>query len=243
MLTHEETMSLLARFQQGDEAAGERLIEENLALVRSVVRRYMGRNVEYEDLFQLGCMGLTKAIQHFNPMYGVRFSTYAVPLIAGEMKRFLRDDGPVKVTRTVKELAVRAMSVREKLAEETGGQPGVCEIAAALSVPTEEVAMALSALRQPLSLNEPLGQEDGDTIGDLTPAPGGDEKTIDRILTASLLNTLEEREKKLILLRYFRDWTQMQVAGVLGISQVQVSRLESKILQKLRLLLSEGTGG
>jgi RNA polymerase sporulation-specific sigma factor len=234
MRSHEETMALLREAGRGSCGAEETLISENLALVRSIVRRFCGRGVEYDDLFQLGCVGLVKAIHHFDTRFNVRFSTYAVPLIAGEIKRFLRDDGPVKVTRSLRELAIKAAAVREKLTEETGVEPGVCEIARILKASPEDVAVSLDALRQPVSLNEPLGEDNGETRGDHMAAPGSEDTVINRILTAELLNSLDERERRLILLRYFRDCTQTQVADKLGISQVQVSRLESRILKKMR---------
>ena len=237
MRSHEETMALLRQARAGSKEAEEFLITDNLALVRSIVRRFMGRGVEYDDLFQLGCVGLVKAIHHFDCTFNVRFSTYAVPMIAGEIKRFLRDDGPVKVTRSLRELALRAAAVRERLTEETGVSPGVCEIAKVLDVSAEDVAVSLDALRHPLSLNEPLGEDNGETRGDMMPGPQKEDALINRILTTELLNRLEERERRIILLRYFRDCTQTQVAGELGISQVQVSRLESRILKKMRDLL------
>ncbi len=235
MLTHEETMRLIRRAQAGDAAANTELINANMALVRSVVKRYVERGVEYEDLFQLGCIGLIKAIRNFDVSFAVRFSTYAVPMIAGEIKRFLRDDGPLKVGRTYKELAGRALAVRDQLHAEGGRPPGIEEIAQALGVSREEVAMSLEAVRPVTSLNEPLHEDaDGETRFDALPAPVKDDAWTDRILLKELIGELKPRDRTIIVLRYFSDCTQTQVAQKLGISQVQVSRLESRILRQLR---------
>ena len=232
-------MALIIRAQQDDEEAQNTLVNDTLALVRSVVKRYLGRGAEYDDLFQLGCVGLVKAIARFNTAYEVRFSTYAVPMIAGEIKRFLRDDGPVKVGRSLKELAARALAVREKLADETGVSPGVIEIAEALNVPVEDLALALDAARPVASLSERVYDDDHTTLEDTLPAPVHEEAVVDRMLIAELLGRLDGRERQIIVLRYFCDKTQTQVAQQLGISQVQVSRLESTILKKMR----EATAG
>lgn len=240
MLTHQETMELIRCAQQGDEEAQHTLVTNNLALVRSVVRRYLGRGAEYDDLFQLGSVGLVKAIARFNPAYDVRFSTYAVPMIAGEIKRFLRDDGPVKVGRSIKELAVRALAMRDKLAEEQGIAPGVGDIAAALHVSAEEVALALDAARPVASLSEQVYDEDGVTLEDTIHAPVKEDALVDRMLVSDLLGRLEGRERQIIVLRYFCGQTQTQVAGQLGVSQVQVSRLESRILKKMREAAGSG---
>lgn len=232
-LTHEETMALIAAAHAGDAGAEETLVSRNLALVKSIVKKYLGRGVEYDDLFQLGCMGLVKAIQHFNTAFDVRFSTYAVPMIAGEIKRFLRDDGMVKVSRSVKELAVRAVAVQERLRKRTGAEPGVQDIARELGVEPEEVAMAFDAGRPHLSLNESrFDDESGERLEYLsdTAAEG---QMVDRLLLKELLGRLDARERQIIVLRYFKDRTQTQIAAALGVSQVQVSRLESRILKKL----------
>ena len=242
MLAHAEAMELLRRAQAGDEEAANRLAEENLALVRSVVKRFLGRGTEYEDLYQIGCLGLVKAIRHFNPDFGVQFSTYAVPMISGEIKRFLRDDGPVKVGRSLKELAAQALGVRERIASERGASPGIVEIAAELGVSPEDVALSLDAVRPTVSLNERLyDEDDGATKEDLLPDPAVEETMVDRILIKELLGTLDVRERQIIMLRYFRDCTQSQVAARLGVSQVQISRLESKILKKMRALTHPDT--
>ena len=235
MFTHAETIAYIQNAQRGDEAALDALTKDNIALVRSIVRRYLGRGAEYDDLFQLGSMGLVKAILHFDCRFQVRFSTYAVPMIAGEIKRFLRDDGPMKVSRALRELAAKALALSEKQMNETGRAPAVSEIARALAVSPEEVASALDAARPIVSLSEPVYEDNaGTTREDTLPAPGCEEALTDRILLAELIGSLEARDRQIIILRYFRDQTQSEVARRLGISQVQVSRLETRILRRMR---------
>jgi len=234
VLTQAETTALLLRVQQGDEQAKETLVSRNLALVKSVVKKYLGRGVEYDDLYQLGCMGLVKAILHFDLRYDVRFSTYAVPMIAGEIKRFLRDDGMVKVSRSLKELAVRAMAVQDRLQKQGQPDPGIQEIAKELDVSAEELALALDAGRPCVSLNEPVYEDESTERQELVEDEQQETALVDRLLLKQLLSELEPREKQIIILRYFRDKTQTEIAGMLGVSQVQVSRLESRIIKKLR---------
>ncbi|MBE5785751.1 MAG: sigma-70 family RNA polymerase sigma factor, partial [Clostridiales bacterium] len=195
-----------------------------------------GRHAEYEDLFQIGCMGLVKAIMHFDLAYDVRFSTYAVPMIAGEIKRFLRDDGMIKVSRSIKTLAAQAAAAQERLCAALGRDVGIAEIAAELHAEAEDVAAALEAARPHMSIYEPAYGEDSDALLLDRMEDGRDNIgiTLNRVMLKELLSSLEPRERTLILLRYFSDKTQTEIAGVLGISQVQVSRLESRILQKMR---------
>ena len=235
-LPHEETLALIERAQAGEEEAQERLVVCNAPLVRSIVRKYTGRGAEYEDLYQIGCLGLVKAIRNFDTGYNVRFSTYAVPMIAGEIKRFLRDDGMIKVSRSLKELAARAAAAQAELSSSTGREPGVMEIAQALGEAPEDIAMALEAARPHVSIYEPAFGEDSEPqmIDRMAGDAGGDEEALNRVLLKELLGTLDARERRIILLRYFSDKTQSEIAGMLGVSQVQVSRLESRILQKLR---------
>ncbi len=234
--THEETRQLIALAQAGDETAKERLTVSNTALVRSVVRRYTGRSTEYEDLFQIGCMGLVKAILHFDLSYDVRFSTYAVPMIAGEIKRFLRDDGMIKVSRSMKTLAAQAAAAKEQLCASLGRDVGIAEIADALQAAPEDVAAALEAARPHVSIFEPAYGEDSDALLLDRVEDGQDAigSTLNRVMLKELISSLEPRERTLIMMRYFSDKTQTEIAGVLGISQVQVSRLENRILQKMR---------
>lgn len=233
------TRTLISRAQQGDEQAKEQLVTTNAPLVKSVAKRFMNRAIEYDDLYQIGCMGLIKAIARFDLSYDVRFSTYAVPMIAGEIKRFLRDDGMIKVSRSLKELAARAAAVREKLIDTHAREPSVAEIAAELGVDAEDVAEALEAARPYASIYEPTYGAESDAM--LLDTVGGACKELDsatdRVALKELLNTLSARERTIITLRYFSDQTQTQVAKSLGISQVQVSRLENAILQRLRKLV------
>lgn len=233
-------MALIQRAQAGDAAAQETLVAANLALVKSVVRGFLGRGVEYDDLFQLGSVGLVKAIRRFDPAYNVRFSTYAVPMIAGEIKRFLRDDGAVKVSRSVKELATRAAAAEEQIREETGREAGVAEIAERLGVDAADVAVALDANRPVISLNEQLFDDDNGTDRmDFLADPQTEGKVVDRMLLKELLGQLQGRDRQLIILRYFHEKTQTEIAEIFGVSQVQISRLESRILQRLRASSTE----
>ena len=242
-LCHEENMELIRRAQRGDAGALEAAAEGNLALVRSVVRRYLNRGVEYEDLMQLGSMGLVKAIRRFDTALGLRFSTYAVPMIAGEIKRFLRDDGMVKVSRTVKELAIRAASAAEALSDSLGRSPGVREIADALGEDPADVAVALDALRPTVSLNESFGEEpQGAERIDFLPGRENEEEKVNGLFIRELMVKLEPREQEIIRLRFYGDLTQGEIASRLGISQVQVSRLLGRILLKMRNLAESGEG-
>ncbi len=226
---------LIVRAQAGDEEAQERLVVCNAPLVRSIVRKFAGRGAEYEDLYQIGCLGLVKAIRNFDTGYNVRFSTYAVPMIAGEIKRFLRDDGMIKVSRSLKELAAKATAVQAELGQ-TGKEPGINQVAEAMGAAPEDIAMALEAVRPHISIYEPAFGEDSDpqVIDRVSAGTDGEEQALNRVLLEELLGVLDARERRIIMLRYFSDKTQSEIAALLGVSQVQVSRLESRILQKLR---------
>lgn len=240
-LPHEEVLSLIAAAQQQDAHAMEQLVTHNTALVKSIVKKFLGRGIEFDDLYQIGCLGLVKAITNYEAGFGVRFSTYAVPMIAGEIKRFLRDDGMVKVSRSLKELAAKAAAAQERLRRSLGRDPGIAELAQALSTAPEDVAMALEAARPHVSLFEPLYDEHSDAtlMDQMQKESAPDIQMVDRILLKDLLSTLEARERQLIILRYFQDKTQSEIARLLGVSQVQISRLENRILQKLRLAARE----
>jgi len=230
-----ETLALILRAQQGDEEAMDTLVRANMALVRSIVKKYLNRGTEYEDLYQIGSMGLVKAIKNFDTSYDVRFSTYAVPMIAGEIKRFLRDDGMVKVSRSLKELAARTAAAQTELANALGREPGILELAERMGEDAGNIALALDAARPHVSIYEPAYGDEGDAmVMDRLSCPDGAEKALDRVLLAGLMKTLEPRERSIIALRYFRDKTQSEIAAALGISQVQVSRLEGRIIKKLR---------
>lgn len=228
---------LILRSQEGDKEARNILIEENMGLVHHVVKRFLGRGVEGEDLFQIGSIGLVKAVDRFDLSFGVRFSTYAVPMIAGEIKRFLRDDSMIKISRSLKELAVRAAHLREQLMQERGEEPGVEELALKLGVEPEELVQAMDSNAEVESLQKIVYQGDGEGIRLMDRLDQGkDEQEIllRKLLLGELLDTLDPQEKRLIMLRFFHEETQSQVAEKLGMSQVQVSRLEKKILLSLR---------
>ena len=233
----EHTLALLRRAHEGDKAARDTLVEENLGLVWSIVRRFTGRGVEAGDLFQIGSIGLLKAIDKFDPGYEVQFSTYAVPMITGEIKRFLRDDGMVKVSRPLKELSWKAYAVRERLERELGQEPSLSLIARELEVTMEELVMALDSGAEVESLQKTIYQGDGNDISledRLEERSGAQEQLLNRILLEETLDKLEARERQIIYLRYFEDKTQTEIARELGISQVQVSRMEKKILRIMR---------
>jgi len=229
---------LIMRSREGDKNAREQLIEDNMGLVHHVARRFFGRGVEAEDLFQIGAIGLMKAIDRFDLEYEVKFSTYAVPMIAGEIKRFLRDDSMIKVSRSLKELAVRAGHEKERFSMREGREPDVQELAQLLGVEKEELVQALDSSAEVESLQKTLfqGEGDGFCLLDKMAESSVDiqEVTLQRILLEKVLSQLEPRERELIVLRFFYDRTQSQVADRLGMSQVQVSRLEKKILLRMR---------
>jgi len=226
-----ETFALLERAQQGDEGACERVLLENTGLIWSVVRRYRGRGVEADDLYQLGCLGLIKAIKGFDFTYGTQFSTYAVPKIAGEIKRFLRDDAPVKVERSVRERALAVCSARDRLRTELGREPALSELSAATGQTAEEIAELELAVAPPESLQQDCFE--GLTL-EQTLAGTSDEELIERLALRAGIDALPERERMTILLRFYKGLTQEGAARVLGVSQVQVSRLERRALQRLR---------
>ncbi len=221
--------SLIRLAQNGDKTARDMAVEQNLGLVKSIARRFLGRGTDYEDLCQIGSIGLLKAVDRFDVASGYSFSTYAVPLITGEIKRFLRDDGMIKVSRSLKELGAKAYAVRERL-ERDGHEATISEIAKELGVKASELAPALDAVRDVVSLN--TSDDEGRERMEFVVQPYSD--TDSRIFIGDILNTLEERDRKLVIMRYFAGKTQIETAGLLGISQVQVSRCEKKILQKLR---------
>ena len=232
----EEKLELLTRAQQGDKAACERLVEENAGLIWSIARRYFGRGVEADDLFQLGALGFLKAIAGFDVSYGTQFSTYAVPKIAGEIRRFLRDDGAVKVSRSVKERAAAIKKERQRLSVELGREPAVSELSEALGLAPEEIAGAELATASAESMQRQTGEE-GITLEDVLSGPDMEEGILERMALREALKNLTERERLVIELRYFHCLTQQKVAGLIGVSQVQVSRIEKKALAHLRAFL------
>ena len=233
----DHTIVLIQKSHEGDKEARARLVEENTGLVWCVVKRFYNRGVEMEDLFQIGTIGLLKAIDKFDLNYDVKFSTYAVPMITGEIKRFLRDDGMIKVSRSLKELSYKAYLCREKLQERFGREPSVTELAGELGVEPEELMAALDASSEVESLHKPIYQSDGQEVSLMDRLPcraEPEEEILDHLLLKELLGGLEKEERQLIYLRYFADRTQAQAGKELGISQVQVSRLEKKILKSMR---------
>lgn len=228
-----ETLDLIRRSTQGDISAKEQLIQENTGLIYMVVNRFKNRGAEADDLFQIAAIGLLKAIKNFDIRMGLQFSTYAVPMMMGEIRRHLRDSGPMKVSRSYKTLASKAASIREQLMKETGDEPALSEIASRLAVDPAELSCALTATRPPDSLDEVRGDANT-TLKDLIPTENSEDNLVDRLALRELIGKLPNREKKILLLRYHREQTQSQVAKALGISQVQVSRLEKKILAKLK---------
>lgn len=233
-----EEGALLNAAREGDREASAQILEENERLVWAIVRRYMGRGVETEDLFQLGCIGFLKALQGYDPAYGTQFSTYAVPKIAGEIRRFLRDDGAVKVSRTVKEQAARLYLEGEKLREALGREPTVSELAAAAGITPEEVAATETATASVASLQ--AENEDGlaleTTLGD----DGMEEAMVEQLSLREAIAQLPERERMVIVLRYYKGYTQDRTAKVVGVSQVQISRIEKRAVEKLRRQLTDG---
>ncbi len=225
--------ALLEEARQGDNDACERVLQENSGLIWSIVRRYYGRGVETDDLYQLGCLGFLKAVRGFDPQYGTQFSTYAVPKIAGEIRRFLRDDGAVKVSRSVKERGMAVRGVRNRLIAELGQEPTLSQLAEELSLTVEEVAAAELATDPVSSLQMETG-EGGLTLEGLVGTQSMEDSLVEQLTLRQAMSTLPERERQVLELRFFRCLTQMKVAQVLGVSQVQVSRLERRAVERLR---------
>ncbi len=233
-----ETTVLIRRAQSGEREAREVLIEQNLGLVHHIVKRFSGRGYETEDLFQIGVIGLMKAVDKFNMAFDVKFSTYAVPLITGEIKRFIRDDGMIKVSRTLKENGIRAKCAREKLSKELGKEPSIEEVANEAALSVEEVVLSMEANVPVESIYRSVYQNDGseicmvDQLAD--ESKNEQEKLLNHMVVSQLLQGLADKEQQLIIMRYYQEKTQTEVAKILGISQVQVSRMEKKILLGMR---------
>ena len=232
-----DTPGLLEEARAGDNAACERLIEENGGLIWSIVRRYYGRGVDPEDLYQLGCLGFLKAVRGFDPAFGCQFSTYAVPKIAGEIRRFLRDDGAVKVSRSLKERAGVIRTARDRLSAALGREPTLSELSAETGLESEEIAAAEEACTPVASLQMETG--DGFTLESVLGTDGMEEGIVEREALRAAVAALPERERQVIALRYFRNLTQDKASKVLGVSQVQVSRIERKAMEHLRRKLIE----
>ena len=240
VLSERQKTELLTRARAGDKVARQKMIQGNLRLVLSVVQKFSGRGENLDDLFQVGCIGLIKAIDHFDPSLKVRFSTYGVPMIVGEIRRFLRDNSPVRVSRSIRDLAYHSMQAREELQKQTGREPRVSEIAARLGATPENVAMALESVVEPVSLYEPAYTDGDESVAlmDRVPEAGGEESWVSSIMFKDTMRTLSQRERRIISLRYLSGKTQVQVAREIGISQAQVSRLEKNALCRIREQIS-----
>ena len=236
VLTEKEKTALLRAARAGDQQARQRMIQGNLRLVLSVVQKFVGRGESMDDLFQVGCIGLIKAIDHFDPDLNVRFSTYGVPMIVGEIRRFLRDNNAVRVSRSVRDIAYKAMQAKEQLQKELGREPHMDEIAHKVQLPTSTVTLALESVVDPVSLYEPVYSDEGDTIYvmDQLGDSGGEDSWISGIMFKDTVQALSEREKKIMALRYLSGKTQVEVAKEIGISQAQVSRLEKNALGRIK---------
>ena len=236
MLSHEETLKLISMAQKGDEQAKQKLVNENSPLIKSIIKRFVGKGIEYDDLFQLGALGFVKAINNFQTEYNVKFSTYVVPMIIGEIKRFMRDDGAIKVSRTIKSLNLQINKFVESYVKEHGEKPSIETIAKNFDLPCQEVVFAMDSAKMPISLYTPFEEEEDKSllVVDRFAQNNQTEELFDNIFLRDTLKNLNARDKKIILLRYFRDKTQSEIAKELGISQVQVSRLETKIIERIR---------
>ena len=240
MLDDKSTIEYIRQAKAGDGAAKERLIEHNVSLVKCIVKRYLGKGVDYDDLFQIACMGFLKAIMGFDEKFGVKFSTYAVPMIAGEIKRFMRDDGSVKVSRAMKQTAKEINTFIEEYVLANGKQPTVSVIAEKFSLDEAETVFIMGSSKMPLSLYGGADFKDGKEreLIEMLPAKDDQDEWLDKMLLKGAIEALSDRDKKIIVLRYFRDMTQSEVAQKIGVSQVQVSRIENKIIKRFKEKLS-----
>lgn len=237
MLDYQTTLELLKNAKEGSEEAKSQLITHNMPLIKSIAKRYRNKQVEYDDLLQLGALGLVKAINNFDLNFNVKFSTYAVPMIAGEIKRFIRDDGAIKVSRAMKSLCNKIqIYINECTMEDKS--PSVKEIAEHFGIDEQEVVFALDSNKYPVSLFEKFDDDNNQCVLDKLPSNENNDDLIDKILLKDYINSLPEREKKVIILRYYRDKTQSEIAQMLGVSQVQISRIESKVINALKQALA-----
>ena len=233
----EDTLALIGRAHQGDKEARERLFHENTGLIYCAAKRFLGRGVDMEDLFQIGSIGLLKAVDKFDTSYDVKFSTYAVPMIIGEVRRHLRDNNSLRVSRSIRDTAYHALQIRARLMDESGQEPHISDIAKAMDVKEEEVAFALDAIQDPVSLFEPIYHDDGDAIyvmDQLKDDRTSDDDWLTHVAIERGMDKLSEREQNIIKLRFFQGRTQMEVAEEIGISQAQVSRLEKNALRHMK---------
>ncbi|MBQ8848806.1 MAG: RNA polymerase sporulation sigma factor SigG [Clostridia bacterium] len=237
VLTDEEKKTLLLKVKEGDEDARQELICGNIRLVLSIIQRFTGRKENMDDLFQVGCIGLVKAVDNFNTDLDVKFSTYAVPMIIGEIRRYLRDNNSIRISRSVRDLAYRALQTREELIREKEGEPDVEEIAKRLGEKKEAVVHAMEAIIEPISLYEPIYSDNGDSIyvmDQISDSNSSEELWLENIVIKEAMQKLTERERSIINMRYYKNKTQMEIADEIGISQAQVSRLEKGALEHMK---------
>lgn len=235
MLTQEQTAELVELAKTGDDLAKEKLITLNSPLIKSVVKRYLNKGIEYDDLYQLGALGFVKAINNFDASYNVKFTTYAVPMIAGEIKRFLRDDGSVKVSRSIKHTAIQIKNFIADYNKKFGENPSLEVLSKEFNMDVSDVVFAMEANTTPLSLNEKFSEDDDSTsILDKLPDNFSVENYVDKLALREMIKNLSSREKQVIIMRYYLDKTQSEIAKELGVSQVQVSRIENKVLTELK---------
>lgn len=234
MLSNEETNELVSLAKNGDELAKEKLITVNSPLIKSVIKRYFNKGIEYDDLYQLGALGFVKAIKNYDSTYNVKFTTYAVPMIAGEIKRFLRDDGTVKVSRSIKHLSIQIKNFIVEYNQEHNKNPTLDEISQKFNMDKTDIVFAMEANTTPLSLNDKFEDDESCTLMDKISDGFTVEKYIDKLTIRELIENLSAREKQVIIMRYYMDKTQSEIAKALGVSQVQVSRIENKVLKEMK---------
>ena len=240
LLDNEQILKLVKEAQEGRQEAKTKLLEENSPLIKSVIKRFKDKGIEYDDLYQIGCIGFLKAIKNFNPEFNVKFSTYVVPMVIGEIKRFMRDDGAIKVSRALKTLNMQINKYIEKYYQKNFIKPSIEELAKYFQVEEQDIIMAMDSAKMPVSIYTPLEEENESMsiIDRIEPEDDCNEKMLDDIALKEVVKKLDTRDKKIILLRYYYDKTQSEIAKELNISQVQVSRLENKILENLKKKLT-----
>ncbi len=235
MLNQEQILDYVRKAKNEDENAKRILFDSNSALIKSVIRRFFNKGVEYDDLYQIACIGFLKAVKNFDESFGVKFSTYTVPMIIGEIKRYMRDNGAIKVSRTLKILANKINHYIDEYQSLNNVSPTIQNISEVFNITQDEVVIAMDSVKMPLSIYDKYeDEEDGQALIDKIAYVDNEEKTVEKLHLSNIINALSEREKKIVILRYFRDKTQSEIAESLGVSQVQVSRLENKIIEKIR---------
>lgn len=236
MISQDELLGYLRKAKEGDERAKDVIFTSNTPLIKSIIRRFTGKGIEYDDLYQIACIGFLKAINNFDESFGVKFSTYTVPMVIGEIKRYMRDNGAIKVSRTLKILANKINKYIDEYSTKNNVAPSVEHIAEKFSVSEDEVVVAMDSARMPISIFDKFEDDDeGSELINKITCYDGEEKILDKIHISNIIEKLSERERKIIVMRFFRDRTQTEIAEDLGVSQVQVSRLENKIIDKIRV--------